>query len=112
MPLATYVHNLNPFAIHFTGNWGIRWYALSYIAGFIGAYLILKALARHGRILLTTKEQVMDFVVYEAIGTMIGGRLGYCLFYRPSLLIEFTSRAPFWGLLAINEGGMASHGGI
>ena len=43
---------------------------------------------------------------------MVGGRLGYVIFYRPDLLLEFSSQIPFWGLLRINEGGMASHGGI
>ena len=112
MSLAAYVHDLDPFAIHFTGNWGIRWYALSYIAGFILAYLILDALARRGRILLRSKEQVMDFVFYTVVGTMLGGRLGYCILYRPELFVDFRTTPPFWGVLAITEGGMASHGGI
>lgn len=110
--LGQYVHNLNPFAIHFTGGWGIRWYALSYIAGFIAAYLILRWLARRGKILLKNGEQVQDFIFAMVIGTMVGGRLGYALLYRPELFVQFTSKPPFWGLLAINEGGMASHGGI
>jgi phosphatidylglycerol---prolipoprotein diacylglyceryl transferase len=109
---AVYVHDLDPFAIHFTGNWGIRWYALSYIAGFAAAYFIFVSLAKRGRILLRSREQVMDFIVFAAIGTMVGGRLGYCLLYRPELFIEFSGRPPFWGVLAIHEGGMASHGGI
>lgn len=110
--LAAYVHDLDPFAIHFTGNWGIRWYALSYIVGFVGGYLILKMLIQRGKVLLRSKEQAQDFIVAAAVGTMVGGRLGYCLLYRPELFVEFSSRPPFWGLLAINEGGMASHGGI
>src|SRR5690606_2859466 len=45
-------------------------------------------------------------------GTLIGGRLGYCLFYKPELLISFSSGFPFWGVLEVHKGGMASHGGI
>lgn len=59
-----------------------------------------------------TKEMVGDFVTYAAIGTLVGGRLGYCLFYDQSLFFSFRSSVPFWGVLAVNEGGMASHGGI
>jgi phosphatidylglycerol:prolipoprotein diacylglycerol transferase len=55
---------------------------------------------------------VGDFITYAAIGTLVGGRLGYCLFYDQSLFFSFRSSMPFWGVLAVNEGGMASHGGI
>jgi phosphatidylglycerol:prolipoprotein diacylglycerol transferase len=55
---------------------------------------------------------VSDFVTYAALGTLIGGRLGYCIFYAPDLFLRFKAQAPFWGVLAVNEGGMASHGGI
>ena len=55
---------------------------------------------------------VGDFITYAAIGTLVGGRLGYCLFYDTSLFFSFRPTIPFWGVLAVNEGGMASHGGI
>jgi phosphatidylglycerol---prolipoprotein diacylglyceryl transferase len=57
-------------------------------------------------------EHIGDFVFAIAIGTIVGGRLGYCLFYSPELFLRFRSELPFWGVLAVNEGGMASHGGI
>jgi phosphatidylglycerol---prolipoprotein diacylglyceryl transferase len=59
-----------------------------------------------------TTQQVSDFITYGAFGTLIGGRLGYVLFYDPSLITKFKAELPFWGVLAVNEGGMASHGGI
>jgi phosphatidylglycerol:prolipoprotein diacylglycerol transferase len=45
-------------------------------------------------------------------GVLIGGRLGYVLLYQPALLWTFEPGFPFWGLLMINRGGMASHGGM
>ncbi|QNN22750.1 prolipoprotein diacylglyceryl transferase [Planctomycetales bacterium ZRK34] len=113
MSLAVYMHDLNPFAIGPFGasSLGIRWYGLSYIAGFAVAWAIIRLMARRGLSPLKP-ERAGDFVLTVAIGTVIGGRLGYCLFYRPDLLIDFSSSPPFWGVFAINEGGMASHGGI
>jgi phosphatidylglycerol:prolipoprotein diacylglycerol transferase len=108
---AAWLHNLNPFAIRFSETFGIRWYGLSYLAGFFVGYLVILFLARRGRSQLLP-AQVSDFIFTVALGTVIGGRLGYCLFYGPDLFLRFTSSPPFWGVLAINEGGMASHGGI
>ena len=108
-----WLHNLDPYAIRlgwFPGG-GLRWYGLSYLAGFAVAYLILRRVVGRGRSPMSA-GQVMDYVVTVAIGIVIGGRLGYVLFYQPSLLLQFTGDLPYWGLLAINEGGMASHGGI
>ena len=42
----------------------------------------------------------------------MGGRLGYVLLYQPSLLTDISSSPPWWGVLALHEGGMASHGGM
>ena len=46
------------------------------------------------------------------VGVLIGGRLGYCLFYDASMFYTFTNEFPWWKLLAIQDGGMASHGGM
>lgn len=105
------VHDLSPFLIHFTGDLGIRWYGLSYIGGFVTAYLVIAWLAKRQRMGLTT-DMVGDFITYAAIGILVGGRLGYCIFYSPDLFLKFKPGFPFWGVLAVNEGGMASHGGI
>jgi phosphatidylglycerol:prolipoprotein diacylglycerol transferase len=105
-----YLHQLDEFAIRIAGNMGIRWYALSYLAGFLVAWLFLRWMARTGRTPLRP-EMVGDFMVWAMASVMIGGRLGYVLFYDQSLL-GFTSDFPFWNVLAIHRGGMASHGGI
>lgn len=108
---AVWLHNLDPYAIHFGADSGIRWYGLAYMAGFLVAYLLLMWAARR-RITPLSTQQVGDFVVAAAIGTMVGGRLGYCFFYQPHLLWTSTGAFPYWGLLALNHGGMSSHGGI
>lgn len=105
------VHDLDPFAFRISGDFGVRWYGLSYMMGFICAYLLIKWLAKRQRSGLTP-QMVGDFITYGAIGTLVGGRLGYVLFYGPDLFLKFKSAFPYWGVLAVNEGGMASHGGI
>lgn len=90
---------------------GIRWYGLAYLAGFVGSYLIFVWLAKRGRIQLPV-DRAGDFITWVAIGTLAGGRLGYCLFYSPELFWQFSSELPFWGVLEVHKGGMASHGGF
>lgn len=106
-----YVHNLDPFAIQITETFGIRWYGLAYLSGFILGYYAIMWMAKRGRTLLR-EDQVADFITYVAIGVLAGGRLGYCLFYAPDLFTTFDGHFPYWGVLKVNEGGMASHGGI
>ena len=109
--MIVYYHQLDPYLIHFTGNFGIRWYSLAYIAAALFAYYAGLYLIRKGRLNIPS-EKLMDVVVYGAMGAVIGGRLGYCLFYSPDLFVSFDKSFPFWGALKIHQGGMASHGGI
>ena len=112
-----WLHNLDPFAIQLPGfvgellNGGIRWYGLSYLLGFVIGYFIIKRVLSVG-VSPLKPEQAMDLVVAIAIGIVLGGRLGYVVFYQPSLFIDFGNSFPFWGVFKINQGGMASHGGI
>jgi phosphatidylglycerol---prolipoprotein diacylglyceryl transferase len=105
LTLASWMHDLSPFVWRFTPTFGIRWYGLAYVAGFIAGWFILSRLAKRGAISLPA-ERVGDFILGVVVGTIVGGRLGYELF------TEFSNAAPWWGLLAINQGGMASHGGM
>jgi phosphatidylglycerol---prolipoprotein diacylglyceryl transferase len=105
------LHQMSPYAIQLWDGFGIRWYGLSYLAGFFAAYLVFVYFANRN-LTLIPKHLLSDFVFAVAIGTVVGGRLGYCIFYSPDLFTRFTTKLPFWGVLAVNEGGMASHGGI
>lgn len=104
--LAAWLHDLDPFAIY-----PVRWYGLSYLVGFFVGYLLVRRVATVG-ISSLKPEHVGDLIVTLAIGVIVGGRLGYCVFYRPELLVQFDGSVPFWGVLKLWEGGMASHGGI
>jgi len=106
-----YFHTLDPVAIPLWGSLSVKWYGLAYAAGFVLGWLFIRWMARSGRAPLTV-EAAGDLMFYVIVGVLAGGRLGYAIFYQPSLFITFYDHIPFWGLLAINEGGMASHGGI
>lgn len=113
MPLAYYIHNLSPFIIRFSDTFGLRWYGFAYMMGFLVAYLLLQREARRADgILRMPVDRVPDMVMACCIfGVLIGGRLGYCLFYDPSLL-GFSSEFPYWGVLRVWQGGMSAHGGV
>lgn len=109
--LAAWVHSLSPFFVRFTDDFGLRWYGLSYAAAFLLAWLLLRWLAARGATQIP-RERAGDAILYCVAGVVIGGRLGYVFFYQPSLLWTTSRSPPWWGVLAINQGGMASHGGM
>ncbi len=102
----SWFHDWSPFAV-----WPVRWYGLSYATGFLVGWLLLRWLGKRGATPIRP-ERAADAILYAVVGVVVGGRLGYVLFYEPSLLWSFSSDPPWWGLLAINRGGMASHGGM
>jgi len=107
--LGGWLHDLSPILFE-VGGFAIRWYGLSYLAGFAAAYVLLRFLAkRHATVI--PGERVFDVILALVVGVVVGGRLGYVLLYDPKLL-GFVDGFPFWGVLAVNNGGMSSHGGI
>jgi phosphatidylglycerol:prolipoprotein diacylglycerol transferase len=109
--LAAWLHTIDPYAIMLWEGGPIRWYGLSYLLGFLIGYLVIRRVAAVG-VSTLKPAQVGDLIVCLALSVVIGGRLGYCLFYKISLFTSFDGVFPFWGLLKLNEGGMASHGGM
>jgi len=112
--LAEYVHQIDPFVFRFPEGFfidGVRWYGLSYLAGFALAYLLIKRVTKVG-VSTLRPDRVGDMVVVLALGIVAGGRLGYVLFYKIDLLWSFSESFPWWDVFAINKGGMASHGGM
>lgn len=104
--LAHYLHNLDPFIFRLWDNVGPRWYGLAYVLAFICGYALLIRFSKRGYLDLN-QAAVGDFVTWTALfGVMVGGRLGYVLFYRPDMLREPLSILRVW------EGGMSSHGGM
>lgn len=105
--LATYIHNMDPFAIQLTESFGIRWYGLAYVAGFAAAFLLLRWFVKLKACELE-ESKVADFMTLVAIfGVMLGGRLGYMLLYDFDQLL--SDPKSFFNLLG---GGMSSHGGF
>jgi phosphatidylglycerol:prolipoprotein diacylglycerol transferase len=109
--LAAWFHNLSPFALRISGDFGLRWYGLSYALGFLFGWLLLRWLGKRGAVPIKP-ERAGDAILYAVVGVVVGGRLGYALVYEPSLFWTISRDPPWWGLLAINHGGMASHGGM
>ena len=107
----SYLYQLNPFAIQLTESIGLRWYGLAYIAGFVTGWLILRWMGQK-KISPLRPEQAGDLLFTIILGVLIGGRIGYGLFYDQAMFYTFTSSAPWWEALAIHHGGMSSHGGI
>lgn len=104
--LAYWVHDLSPFLIQFSDRFGIRYYGLAYVLGFLGGAWILREFARRGRSPLPAAA-VGDLMVALVIGVFVGGRVGYFLFYQPETLLH----RPL-DFFKVWEGGMASHGGF
>ncbi|MBA4760332.1 prolipoprotein diacylglyceryl transferase [Sphingomonas sp.] len=86
------------------GFFQLKWYSLAYIAGIlVGWWYLLKLLAQPGAPM--ARRHADDMVFYATIGIIVGGRLGYVIFYQPSLFLEPLKLLQLW------EGGMSFHGG-
>ncbi|MCB9840609.1 MAG: prolipoprotein diacylglyceryl transferase [Phycisphaeraceae bacterium] len=109
--LGGWFHTLSPFLVEFSQGVGLRWYGLAYAAAFVWGWLYLRWAAKRG-VSLIPADRVGDAILWIILGVVVGGRLGYVLFYEVSLLWSFSDSLPYWGVLAINKGGMASHGGM
>ncbi len=95
---------LHPVALEI-GAFKIRWYSLAYISGIIlGWWYLVKLLAQPGAPM--ARRHADDFVFYVTLGIILGGRLGFCLFYRPGIFLTPLDVFKIW------EGGMSFHGGI
>jgi phosphatidylglycerol:prolipoprotein diacylglycerol transferase len=90
----------------------IRWYALAYIAGILLAWHYMKRVARQANLWPAAQspasdEQIDDFILWATLGIILGGRLGYVLFYNLEAYLQNPSQ-----IFAIWNGGMAFHGGF
>ena len=107
MIFAYYLHDLSPFVIKFTDKIAIHWYGLAYVLGFYLTYRVMHFLALRG-LSEIKPEAVADFITLVSLfGLVLGGRLGYMLLYDFDHFIHEP-----WTFFLLNQGGMASHGGI
>jgi phosphatidylglycerol---prolipoprotein diacylglyceryl transferase len=88
------------------GPFAVRWYALAYIVSLLIGWRLVRGLVRLPPVVATT-TQVDDFLTWAVLGVVIGGRLGYVLFYQPATYLAHPLQA-----LAVWEGGMSFHGGM
>ena len=98
--------NIDPVAMHI-GSWGIRWYGIAYLLGFIWVFFMGKYAIKFKKISWINNELYENILVNTMLAVLIGGRLGYILFYQFSLFV----RDP-WVLFKIWQGGMSFHGAL
>jgi phosphatidylglycerol:prolipoprotein diacylglycerol transferase len=87
------------------GFFSLRWYSLAYIAGIVlGWWYLLRLLKQPGAPM--ARRHADDLVFYATLGIILGGRLGYVLFYAPDMLLNPLRVLRLW------DGGMSFHGGV
>jgi phosphatidylglycerol:prolipoprotein diacylglycerol transferase len=97
--------NFDPIAFS-VGPLAVRWYGLMYLAGFAaGWWLGLKRIERGAA--PVTRQQFDDLLFLAVLGVILGGRLGYVLFYKPAYYLSHPLE-----ILAVWQGGMSFHGGL
>jgi phosphatidylglycerol:prolipoprotein diacylglycerol transferase len=97
---------IDPVALDLPGPIDVRWYGLGYLAGFFVAYLVLRRLAQSG-FLRMEPDAAGDLITALVLGVILGGRLGYILFYDFASFAANPAR-----ILRIWEGGLSFHGGL
>ena len=94
--------NVDPVLFHL-GNLQVRWYGLLWALGFLIGYFIMKRIYQREKM----AEDALDkLLIYMLVSTVVGARLGHCLFYEPDYYLSNPLK-----IFAVWEGGLASHGG-
>jgi phosphatidylglycerol:prolipoprotein diacylglycerol transferase len=106
-PLAVWVDNLNPFLVRFRGNFGIRYYGLSFALSFLVGAWLLHRYARGARTVLPA-SRIGDFMVAAVLGVILGGRIGSYLLYD----YWRNFRSDPLEIFRVWDGGMSFHGGL
>ncbi|WP_374138575.1 MULTISPECIES: prolipoprotein diacylglyceryl transferase [unclassified Sphingomonas] len=87
------------------GWFSLKWYSISYVAGIMaGWWYLLKLVAQPGSPM--ARRHADDVVFYATLGVILGGRIGYVLFYQPAMLLTPLQVFRLW------DGGMSFHGGV
>jgi phosphatidylglycerol:prolipoprotein diacylglycerol transferase len=95
----------DPVIVHL-GPLAIRWYALAYIVGLVTGWQVMRRLVLKPPAVATV-VQTDDFLTWATLGVVLGGRLGYVLFYQPAFYLDHPLQIP-----AVWTGGMSFHGGM
>ncbi len=102
----TYLHQIDPIAFSF-GPVKVHWYGLMYLAGFISAWWLGRRRIRAGRLPGVNEDGFSDLLFYAMLGVVLGGRIGYMLFYA---LSDFLADPLL--IFKVWDGGMSFHGGL
>ena len=102
---------IDPVALRI-GPLAVKWYGLAYVAGLLLGRFYVKALLQQGRLWPTEKrpftpEKVDDLLLFMTVGVLLGGRLGYVLFYQPRFFLANPLE-----IAAVWNGGMSFHGAL
>jgi phosphatidylglycerol:prolipoprotein diacylglycerol transferase len=97
---------IDPVAIAI-GPLAVRWYGLMYLVGFGAAFLLARSRIKRGRGGSVSFAVFDDLFFFSVLGVVLGGRLGYVLFYKPGYYLSHPLE-----ILAVWQGGMAFHGGF
>ena len=105
--MAIVINPISPIAFSVFGI-PVRWYALAYLAGFVIGFWLLKYLVnRDDAQIKLDKKQLDDFLTAIVFGVILGGRIGYVLFYNLSYFVSHPLE-----IFALWHGGMSFHGGL
>ncbi len=100
-----FIHNIDPVLLHL-GPIEIRYYGLAYVLGLIISYFIIKYLIKQKQLPLS-EDDLLDLMMYLAVGIILGGRLFYTLVYNLPYYLQHPLE-----IFAIWQGGMSFHGGL
>src|SRR6266511_841346 len=102
--------DIDPVLVHI-GPFALRWYALAYIAGILLGWLYARAIIKFERLwggpAPMTVADFDDFILWVTLGIILGGRIGYVLFYNPAHFAENPAE-----IVQLWKGGMSFHGGL
>ena len=103
--------NFDPVIFHI-GPLAIRWYALAYVAGILLGWRYAVALVKNLKLWgvqtpVANSEQIDDLILWITLGVILGGRIGYILFYAPNLVWDDPLE-----IFQVWKGGMSFHGGF
>ena len=102
MSLNYVVWDVNPYIFHI-GNRPIAWYGLLWAMVFVIGYYIMRSIYKKEKL---NDEQLDKLFIYMLVSSVVGARLGHCLFYEPSYYLSHPV-----DIFKVWEGGLASHGG-
>jgi len=101
MILSSITWNVDP-EIFRIGSFAVRWYGLLFALGFVFGYIIMGKIFKWEKIPVKLLDTITTYMV---VGTVVGARLGHCLFYEPAYYLSHPLK-----ILMVWEGGLASHG--